>query len=269
MASYSDQQLLAAAQPHLQPGEQVRSIAYGTKGLATWATIVCVILILASWLIGLIIYLIWHYATLQHFLLVLTDRRILVVQVKGLAPVATWEYALPYQGHITSAQNGFLANKGVQIELNAAPRPFSARFLNVSGPTNMMNAQNIAQAIGQSRMEAGGAGAGAPMGMPQLGGAPAQLPAPGAGGWGAAPGEAPGGYGAPGSAPGGYGAPQGSGYGPPPGGAPQGGGYGPPPGGAPQGGGYGPPGSGPGGYGGPGQGQGGPGQGGQGGWGQG
>ncbi len=273
MASYTDQQMYAAIQRHLQPDEQVRAVAYGNKQAPAWVYVIFV----PFALVGIVLMLLVWLATNKNFIVALTDRRLIVAEVSGLASKYAWDYPLPIQGRVVAVPK----SGAFRIEIQA-PRAFAANFMRNAGPTNFQNAQMIGQALQQGgQMQGAPQGYGQPqiqqMGAPQ--GNP-QLP-PGGGGYGGPPQGGGGGYGGPPQGGGGYGPPPGGGgpggggYGPPPGGGapggggyggpPQGGGYGPPPGGgAPGGGGYGPPPGGGGGYGGPPQGGGGGGWGGQG-----
>jgi hypothetical protein len=260
VASYTDQQLFGAIQKHLQPGENVVSVAYGHAPAPMWAQLACVPFYLLGLVPGVILALIVHSTMQKWFVVTLTDRRLIVSEVSGLHPKSTWDYPLPVQGRVTAAPKG----PGFRIDI-AAARPFGANFLRNNGPTNYQNAANIGQALmsgqqmgqgmGQQQMgqQQMGPGMGQPAGQlpPQGGWDPSQQQGGQQQGYGAPPQQQQG-YGAPPQQQQGYGAPpqqQQQGYGAPPQQQQQG--YGPP-----QGGGYGPPG------------QGGQGPGGQGGWGQ-
>ncbi len=290
MAKFSEENFRAGVQPHLQPGERLLHVAYGVKQPGFFLMLLLFATIGGALAVG---------ALTKHYLLALTDRRLLIVQVQGglfgvsFATKALTEYSFSQLASLPlkTSTGGLFTH--VRID---APQPFIAKFHRLATKTNREHATGIAQAL--EAIKRGGApqlappGYGAPpggYGAPQLGqgqgGYGAPLPSQGQGGYGAPPaGQGPGGYGAPqpNQGQGGYGAPpygqaqqHAGGYGQPPqagygqapqaghGGPPQGG-YGGQPqayGGPPQGGYGGPPQA----YGGPpqahGQGQG-PGQGG-------
>lgn len=209
MASYTDQQMFGAIQRYLQPGEQVRAVAYGKKELPGYFYIPFIFLAL----LGVVLILILWAATSKSFIVALTDRRLIVVEVGGLSPKFQWDYPLPLQGRpIINAKPMF-----VDLEI-MAPRSFKAR-LGAFGPTNLQNARMIAQELqGGGQMQAAGGGYGQP-GPGAMG--PGAMPA------GQLPQGAPQGYGAPPQPQQpqqGYGAPPGGGYGPPGGQGGQGGG---------------------------------------------
>ncbi len=225
MAKLSEENFRAAVQPHLQPGERLVHVAYGVKQPNLFVIVLLTATIGGALAIG---------ALTKHYVLALTDRRLLIVQVQGglfgvnFATKALTEYsfsqlaALP----IKTSVGGIFTH--VRVD---GPSPFVAKFHRLATKTNREHSAGIAQAL--EAIKANGAprlagpapgGYGAPAALPPGGyGAPAALPP---GGYGA-PAAPPGGYGAP-AAPPGHGAPQ-PGAGPGPGAYGQGFGGGAPP----------------------------------------
>ncbi len=249
MSKIDDQTVPAALQQHLQPGEQLRNYAYGVKQPN----------------IGLILF---FYLTIggaifvafmtKHYIIGLTDRRLLVVSVKpGFFTrcdlnkvVEVFDFPLAQLGSMKVKTSTGALFTHMRIETPA--RTWVAKFHRMGMSNNRQHTMAIADVLNNPHAAMQGGGAPqlgqAPYGQPQ--GAYGQPPQPGA--YGQPPQGQPGQYGAP--APQGYGAPQQAGYAPPPtqgqhgayGQPPQGqpGQYGAPPQpgyGAPPQGGYGPP----------------------------
>jgi hypothetical protein len=147
MAGYTDFQLFQTIQPHLMPGEQVRIVAHGEVGMPFWGKIVCLLLTVATVVVGLVLFVVWTLLATTNYVVALTDRRLIVAQVSGLKLKTLWDYPLPLQGRATLSMVGRGLNRAHLLEI-ATARPFSVRFLNDS-PTNWTNAVAIGHALQQ------------------------------------------------------------------------------------------------------------------------
>jgi hypothetical protein len=193
LAKFSEDNLRNAVQPHLQPGEQVQYVAYGVKQ----PNILLLVLLLGGLLGALLT---------KHYVIALTDRRLIVVQVKGgifsidLGAKAVTSYAFAELAGVPIKTSTGALFTHIRID---APTPFVAKFHRLASKTNREHAVGITQAL--ERAKSG-----------QMPGGPAQM--------GQGYGQPQQGYGQPPQQQG-YGQPQQQGYGQPP----QQQGYGQPP----------------------------------------
>jgi hypothetical protein len=187
VAKLSEENFRAGVQPLLQPGERLVHVAYGVKQPNFFVIVLLIATIGGSLAIGLLT---------KHYLLALTDRRLLIVQVQGglfgvsFATKAVTEYSFAQLASlpVKTSTGGLFTH--VRID---APQRFIAKFHRMATRTNREHAMGIASAL--EGIKAGqasqlGAAPGAAYGAPQLGV----------------------GQGVP---PGAYGSPQGAAYGPP------------------------------------------------------
>jgi hypothetical protein len=215
LAKFSEDNLRNAVQPHLQPGEQVQYVAYGVKQ----PNILLLVLLLGGILGALLT---------RHYVIALTERRLIVVQVKGgffsinlgTKAVASYTFAELSALPIKTSTGAIFTH----IRIDATP-PFVAKFHRLASKTNRDHAVGITQAlqgVKSGQMPAApaaqqmGQGYGAPQGgygqPPQQQGGYGQAPQQ-QGGYGQAPQQQ--GYGQPPQQQGGYGQPQQPGYGQP------------------------------------------------------
>jgi hypothetical protein len=127
LSGYSDAQLVQALQTQLQPGEQVRTAAYAEAGMPFWAKLVCFVVVIFTVIPGLILFLVWNVLAKKNFVVALTDRRLIVLEVgSALAPKQIWDYPLPIQGRVAIYPSGRGFHWGQQIDISAArARPTS------------------------------------------------------------------------------------------------------------------------------------------------
>lgn len=193
MAKLSEENFRAGVQPLLQPGERLVHVAYGVKQPNFFVIVLLIATIGGSLAIGLLT---------KHYLLALTDRRLLIVQVQGglfgvsFATKAVTEYSFAQLASlpVKTSTGGLFTH--VRID---APQRFVAKFHRMATRTNREHAMGIASALeGIKAGQAPQLGASAAYGAPQLG--PGQ-------------GMPPGAYGQPQGAA--YGQPQGAPYGQP------------------------------------------------------
>jgi hypothetical protein len=167
VAKLSEENFRAGVQPHLQPGEQLVHVAYGVKQPNFFVIVLLIATIGGSLAVGLLT---------KHYLLALTDRRLLIVQVQGglfgvsFATKAVTEYSFAQLASlpIKTSTGGLFTH--VRID---APQRFVAKFHRMATKTNRHHAMGIAQALEAMR-------SGAAPQLAQGQGAPYLPPAPGA-----------------------------------------------------------------------------------------
>jgi hypothetical protein len=137
LAKFSEDNLRNAIQPHLQPGEQVQYVAYGVKQ----PNILLLVLLLGGLLGALLT---------KHYVIALTDRRLIVVQVKGgvfsidLGAKAVASYAFAELAGLPIKTSTGAIFTHIRID---APTPFVAKFHRLASKTNRDHAVGITQAL--------------------------------------------------------------------------------------------------------------------------
>ena len=137
MAKFSEDNLRNAIQPHLQPGEQVQYVAYGVKQ----PNILLLVLLLGGILGALLT---------KHYVIALTDRRLIVVQAKGgffsidlgAKAVASYTFAELSALPIKTSTGAIFTH--IRID---ASTPFIAKFHRLASKTNRDHAVGITQAL--------------------------------------------------------------------------------------------------------------------------
>jgi hypothetical protein len=140
MARFNDPNFVAAAfGPYLQPGEQIRNIAFGVKPPSMALVIPLIIL---GVLPGIIVMMMT-----KEFVLALTDRRVLILRFKGsqIRVQEVMEYPL-YNTTPVEASTGAIH---AVIKINDPARPFFAKFHRAGMPGNREQAMAIAAALSQ------------------------------------------------------------------------------------------------------------------------
>ena len=139
MARYKEPVVQAAFADHLQPGETLRSWAYGVKQPSIWLMIPLFALAILPGAIAVAL-------LTKEYLVGLTDQRVLVLQVKGkhaeVQEVTTYgrDESLPVE-----AKSGSVF---AHITVNDPERPFKAKFHRAGAPENREHAMEAAQALG-------------------------------------------------------------------------------------------------------------------------
>jgi len=141
MAKPTREELAAVFQPHLQPGETIRAAAVGVKQPPM---ILIFVLILLAVLPGIIAVLLLT----KNYLVGLTDRRIIILQIKGLRKFEVKEmseYSLAELPSLPSkTSTGALFT---HVSITDQTRPFVAKFHRAYSPTNREDAMAIAAAV--------------------------------------------------------------------------------------------------------------------------
>ena len=131
MARFTDAEVTAAIQPHLQPGEQLRHRAYGVK--QPHLLLIILLTPLAAALLT------------KEDIAALTDRRLLVLRAgRKLRVEEIMEYPL---GNLPRAETSTGA-LFTHIKIGDAARPFAAKFHRMGMANNREHAMAIAAALG-------------------------------------------------------------------------------------------------------------------------
>lgn len=141
MARYKAPVAAAAFTSHLQPGETLQSWAYGVRQPSMAA-------IVPLYLLGILPGVIAVALLTKEYLVGLTDRRVLVLRVKGGQATVqeVTEYAVGERVPITASKGGLFAH----IAIDDAARPFKAKFHRAGAPDNREHALAAASALGAS-----------------------------------------------------------------------------------------------------------------------
>lgn len=141
MARFKDPNFVAAAfQPYLQPGEQLRNIAFGVKQPSIWAMLPLFILAVLPGAIATAL-------LTKEYVVGLTDRRFIVLRFKGSQIQVQEIMDYPLYGHApvqTSTGSIF-----THIKINDPAKPFVAKFHRMGMPGNREQAMAIAAALSQ------------------------------------------------------------------------------------------------------------------------
>ena len=131
MARYSDAEVTAAIQPHLQPGEQLRHWAYGVRQPRLLLIVLLTPLAVA-------------FLT-KEYVAALTDRRLLVLRTgRKLRVAEITEYRLDAPPPAKTSTGALFTH----IKIEDAARPFAAKFHRMGMANNREHAMAIAAALG-------------------------------------------------------------------------------------------------------------------------
>lgn len=141
MARFKDPNFVAAAfHPYLQPGEQLRHIAFGVKQPSMLA-------MLPLFLLAIVPGAIATALLTKEYVVALTDRRFIVLHFKGsqIQVQEVFEYALNYHAPVETSTGAVFTH----IKINDPAKPFVAKFHRAGMPGNREQAMAIAAALSQ------------------------------------------------------------------------------------------------------------------------
>ena len=141
MARFKDPNFVAAAfYPYLQPGEQIRHVAFGVKQPS-------MALIIPLFLLAIIPGAIATALLTKEYVVALTDRRVIVLHFKGsqIQVQEVLEYALNYHAPAETSTGSLFTH----IKINDPAKPFVAKFHRAGMPGNREQAMAIAAALSQ------------------------------------------------------------------------------------------------------------------------
>lgn len=141
MARFKDPNFVAAAfQPYLQPGEQIRNVAFGVKQPS-------MALIIPLFALAILPGAIATALLTKEYVVALTDRRVLVLHFKGskIQVQEVLEYSLYNHAPAESSTGAVFTH----IKINDPARPFVAKFHRAGMPGNREQAMAIAAALSQ------------------------------------------------------------------------------------------------------------------------
>jgi hypothetical protein len=145
MARFKDPNFVAAAfQPYLQPGEQIRNIAFGVKQPSMWAMMPLFILAILPGAIATAL-------LTKEYVVALTDRRFIVLHFKGsqIKVQEIMEYPLFNHAPVETSTGSVFTH----IKINDPARPFVAKFHRMGMPGNREQAMAIAAALSQPQYQ--------------------------------------------------------------------------------------------------------------------
>jgi hypothetical protein len=130
MARFNDENVPAAIQPHLQPGEKLQNWAYGVK-----QPHVLLIALTGAILTALLT---------KSYIVALTDRRLLVLRFEGSLKVTeVTEYPLSPRPPASGSRGMIFTH----LRINDASKPFVAKFHRMGMPNNRMHSTAILEAL--------------------------------------------------------------------------------------------------------------------------
>lgn len=141
MARFKDPNFVAAAfYPYLQPGEQIRNVAFGVKQPS-------MALIIPLFLLAIVPGAIATALLTKEYVVALTDRRVIVLHFKGsqIQVQEVFEYALNYHAPAETSTGSIFTH----IKVNDPGKPFVAKFHRAGMPGNREQAMAIAAALSQ------------------------------------------------------------------------------------------------------------------------
>lgn len=148
MAKITRDQLFTPLQPYLQPGETVQAAAVGVKQ----PNILLIFLLL---LLAILPGLIAVFLLTKNYLVALTNRRVIVLRIKGIQNYEVkemTEYSLDELPALPAkSSTGPLFT---HISIKDAARPFVAKFHRAYCPTNREDAMAIGAAISSGSITA-------------------------------------------------------------------------------------------------------------------
>ncbi len=143
MAKLNDERIQAAFQPYLNEGETLRYWAFGVKQPNIFLLIFLIALAVLPGVIAV-------FLLTKNYLIGLTDRRLLVLQIKGISNAEVkqlMEYSLDeVRGMKVKTSTGGLFT---HIRIEDAARPFVAKFHRAFSKNNRPHAMAISEAITQ------------------------------------------------------------------------------------------------------------------------
>ncbi|MFQ5569652.1 MAG: hypothetical protein ACE5G0_08245 [Rhodothermales bacterium] len=141
MAKLNDERIQAAFQPYLQEGEELRYWAFGVKQPNIFLLILLIALAILPGIIAV-------FLLTKNYLIGLTDRRFLVLQIKGTSKATVkqiTEYGLDeVRGMKVKTSTGGLFT---HIRIDDAAKPFVAKFHRAFSKNNRPHAMAIGEAI--------------------------------------------------------------------------------------------------------------------------
>jgi len=141
MAKPTREQLAAVFQPHLQPGETVKAVSFGVKQPP-------MLLIFALMLLAILPGVIAVALLTKNYLVALTDRRLVILKVKGFSNHTVQEvleYSLAELPSLpTKTSTGSIFT---HVSIDDPARKFVAKFHRAYSPTNREDAMAIAAAV--------------------------------------------------------------------------------------------------------------------------
>jgi hypothetical protein len=141
MARFKDPNFVAAAfYPYLQPGEQIRNIAFGVKQPS-------MALIIPLFMLAILPGAIATALLTKEYVVALTDRRVIVLRFKSsqIQVQEVWEYALNYHAPAETSTGSIFTH----IKIHDPAKPFVAKFHRAGMPGNREQAMAIAAALSQ------------------------------------------------------------------------------------------------------------------------
>lgn len=145
MARFNDPNFVAAAfHPYLQPGEQIRNIAFGVKQPNMLAMIPLFILAVLPGIIATAL-------LTKEYVVALTDRRVIVLRFKSsqIQVQEVFEYALNYHAPAVASTGPIFTH----IKIQDPAKPFVAKFHRAGMPGNREQAMAIAAALSQPQSQ--------------------------------------------------------------------------------------------------------------------
>jgi hypothetical protein len=139
MARFKDPNFVAAAfYPYLQPGEQLRNIAFGVKQPNMLAMLPLFILAIVPGAIATAL-------LTKEYVVALTDRRVIVLRFKSsqIQVQEVLEYALNYHAPAETSTGSIFTH----IRIHDPAKPFVAKFHRAGMPGNREQAMAIAAAL--------------------------------------------------------------------------------------------------------------------------
>ncbi|MCG8602054.1 MAG: hypothetical protein MI807_18065 [Verrucomicrobiales bacterium] len=141
MPKLTDEDVKAALAPQLEEGESIRHWAYGVKQPNIFLLIFLIALAVVPGIIAV-------FLLTKNYFLVLTDRRLLAIQVKGVKPddiktITEYSLAELSSENVKTSTGGLFTHIAIQEE----EKPFKAKFHRAFCETNRPHAMAIAEAI--------------------------------------------------------------------------------------------------------------------------
>lgn len=141
MAKLTMDKMRAALEPHLQEGEMLQHVAFGVKQPPI---VVIFLLILLAILPGVIA----TFLLTKNYIVGLTDRRFLVLQVKGIGNAAVKEVREYDRGELgTKAVSTSTGSIFTHIKIEHSEKPFVAKFHRAFSKENRAEAMAIGEAL--------------------------------------------------------------------------------------------------------------------------
>ena len=137
MGRYSDEQVTSTLQQYLQPGERLLHWGYGVKQPS-------MAIILPLYLLAVLPGAIATAMLTKEYIVGLTDRRFLVLRVKGKINVLeVMEYSPPITPPVEASTGALFTH----IKINSPDKPFVAKFHRLGMPNNRQHLMAIEAAL--------------------------------------------------------------------------------------------------------------------------